>query len=258
MHLRHPRERTALPQTPRSRGAVRGDRNGHVDNSIVVWIVLILLVIAIPKLVENATGQSLSSYWQALPDDRTSLLIRTLIYLAIVVAVAGVATIAGGDGVKARGKGDQVVIRLPQPGARVFGVGLCAVAVYLTGSGLLGQGLFWWVVLGVGLVFGGIGFAVLGSNDQVIVEVDRVRRESRFIRSVTSSEECAVDSSASPQVTMVTRTSGGAFGQPLNTHHGVCVGASEVYATSSEGRAEALTTAISDALTQLQGDDSME
>jgi len=229
---------------------------GHVDNSIVIWIVLILLLITVPNFFERFTGQTMSSVWRSLPDDRMSFLVRTAILLVAVPAATAVAALSGGEGLRPQRRDDQVLIRLRQPGARTFGLGLCVVALYMTGSGLMGHGLFWWVAIGVGLVSASIGLAVLGVKDQVIVDIDRVVWESRFFRSVTQREECAVAPSDSPLVTTATHTTGGAFGQPLTTHHTVHVAGKQIHTGTSENRAEALERAISEALGSLWDGDS--
>jgi hypothetical protein len=163
-------------------------------------------------------------------------------------------TVSGsGDGLRTQSQTNQILIQLRQPGTHLFGLGLFVVALYVTGSGVIGEGIFWWIAIGVGLVSGLLGISVLGQNDRVIVEADRVVWESRFFRAVSQRKECSVAPSDSPAVTMDTHTTGGAFGQPLEDHHTVRVGGEVLYTDSNQSRADALTRSIAGALDGLWG-----
>ena len=56
-------------------------RAGHIDNSITLWIILILALIAIPRFLQLSTGQSLTSLWAGLPDEVRRFLITAPLLL---------------------------------------------------------------------------------------------------------------------------------------------------------------------------------
>jgi hypothetical protein len=234
--------------------AKNGSR-GHIDNSIVIWIMLILALIAVPRFVEQATGQTLSAFWQGLPADRTGFLVRSLIFVVAIPLVTAVVAFSGlGGQLRPRRLSDRIVIRIPQVGAQTFGLGICALGLYLTFAGLAGQGLFWWVVVVVGLGCVLLAIPIVGQNDHVVVEADLVAWESRLFRSVTRRQECAIPGSDPAAVTTESRRTGGAFGQPLTMHYSVNVGGHELFEGTSESRAEELKRAVTQALEDLETD----
>lgn len=237
-------------------GAVtRNASRGHIDNSIVKWIVLIIVLIAVPRYIELAKGQTLSEFWNGLPDDRTSFLVRCVLFAVVIPLVSGAAAFSGvGGRMSPRRLGDEIVIRVPQVGAQTFGFGIGAFGLYLIASGVVGQGLFWWVVVAAGLGCVLLGIPIVGQNDRVVVSSELVAWESRLFRSVTRREECAVSASDQTPVTTDTRSTGGAFGQPLTIHHTVCVGGHQLFEGTSESRAGELKSAISSALEDLWAD----
>ena len=232
---------------------LRDPRAGHVDHSIVYWIVLILAAIALPRFVEQATGRSLAEHWRDLPPDLTSFVGRTVLLLAGMVVVAFLAEVAAGGRWRTHPGEGRVVIAAPRPGARAAGVGLALIAVHAVWAGLAGQGPFWWVVTGVGALVAPFAVVAIGANERVVVEPDEVRWQSRLFRFETGCRTIAVPNGGGA-VTLDQRSTGGAFGQPLVISYTVRIGAEELHALGRADRAEALRDTVAGTLAELRGE----
>jgi hypothetical protein len=229
-----------------------GARGGYIDNSIVFWIVLILAAIAVPRVLEATTGLTVGALWDAIPELRRSMIVRSFALAAGVLVLTFLSAISGSPvGRARRNEAGSVAIPLLLPGRRTFGVGLVVMTSYLVRGGLADSGWVGGATIGLGLLIGLVSIPVLASSDWFVVDPTQVSKEARFLGRVTGSETYSVDQAAEEPVSTVTTQTGGAFGQPLTITYSVRTSGGEIYSGTHESHAQDVQAALQKAIQTL-------
>jgi len=228
-----------------------GNRAGHMDNGVLLFIFPIIGVIAALVMYQNATGNLPVTLWRNLPDDVRSFSLRAplLVLAVLVVSVGG--SLAREKGLRPERDGDRVRIRLTEPGRQIFGVGLLVLAIYMGWTGVAGQGFFWWPVLALAVILALAGSTLAATVDRIFVEPGAITSERTLFGTVMSSDEHTIPSLVGADISVEEQTSGGALGQPLRFSYAVSVHSVKVHTNPSQIRAVALRGALVAAIKEL-------
>lgn len=209
---------------------------GYIDHTITIVIVLILAAIAA------------SRFWPALPGVWSRFLVVTAA-VAVVGAAAVVAAGAWADGraLTPEPTNGGAMVRVPGAALRTAGVTLWALALVFVAHAWIGDGLLWWAVAAIGAVAGVVGTFLVGWGERLVVEPGRVALETTLFGRTAQAAESPWEPPGPPEVETTSRTTGGAFGQPLVETHELRVDGEVLYA-GSRSRAEALRDAVVGAL----------
>jgi hypothetical protein len=241
-------------QSDRGTRGAWNDRSGHIDNSLTIWIVLVIVVIAGARLYQLKTGSSVSDLLASVPGTWWAFLART----AVLVGVGAAAGFAAGsregpDLLRVEYSDARAVLRVRDTATRVVGIFVILIALHSLHFAWALGGVTGWVIGAGGAVLGFLGFAATTGSRRVVVEEGRVAFESGGGGMAEPLAEHTWKPGSRPEVVADSHTTGGAFGQPLRVHERGKVGDTVLYEGPRKDLAEALAEAVAEALEHVAG-----
>ena len=215
---------------------------GYIDNRATLWIVLILAAIAVTHYASVRTGKGVIELFWSLPPPWPSFLITVAGMVAVgVVALFVAARLWRGAPFRISTGTNGTRLREQAPGQLFGGLLLAMLALTLVVFGLIGPGWWWGLVAVTGLLLLLVAASVLSRRVTWELAADAITRSERLFGSPTVQ---AWPVPGSPSFTLDETTTGGAFGQPLETRYRVRLGESVLLETGDAVQANEFIAAL--------------
>ena len=229
---------------PRAHGSARRTplAAGYIDNRATLWIVLILAAIAVTQYASLRTGMGVIELFWSLPSPWPSFLITLAGVVAVgVAALFAAARLWRGAPFRISAAPDGTHLRERASGPLFGGLFLAMLALTLVAFGLIGSGWWWGLVAVTGLLLLLVAASVLSRRVTWELAADAITRSERLFGSPRIQ---AWRVPGSPSFTLDETTTGGAFGQPLETRYRVRLGESVLLETGDVAQANGFIAAL--------------
>lgn len=221
---------------------------GYIDNRSTLWIVLIIGGIAITHFASLKSGKGVVElFWSLPPPWPTFLITLAVVTASGVLGLFVAAALWHGAPFTVVQSPDGTRLREREPGQWLGGLFVAALALTMVAFGLVGSGWLWGLMATLGLLLLVVAGSVLSRRVTWEFTADAITRSERLFGSprvqawpVPETPEFAIDEVST----------GGAFGQPLETRHCVRLDDSVLLETGDAEQAAALLTALQTAYPQ--------
>jgi hypothetical protein len=215
---------------------------GYIDNRPTLWIVLILAGIAVTQYASMRTGKGVLELFWSLPPPWPSFLLTVTGVVAVGVTVLFVGVrLWHGAPFRISTVTHGTRLRQQAPGQLFGGLLLAMLALTLVAFGLSGPGWWWGLVAVTGLLLLVVAASVLSRRVTWELAADTITRSERLFGSPRVQ---AWPVPARPSFTLDETTTGGAFGQPLESRYQVRLGENVLLETADAAQANGFIGAL--------------